>query len=136
MAATPRMVAARWRATLSVSSVLALSTTVTSGAEGERFVEEHAQGGDALRQLCRLVVDRDDDLDVHGDAAGIDVGLEGSQGCHVRHGAAAGSGLREARLWIRCESGAGATTACLVRPGGWGRLAHGGERLDGPAAGW
>jgi hypothetical protein len=76
------------------------------GAEGERFVEEGAQGGDALRQLCCFVVDRDDDLDIDGDAAGIDVGLEWSQGCHVRHGAATGSGFNEARLWLRCESGA------------------------------
>ena len=66
------------------------------GAEGEGLVEERAQGGDALRQLRRLVVDRDDDLDVQRDTAGIDVGLEGSQGCHGRHGAGAVSGLSEA----------------------------------------
>ena len=57
-------------------------------AEGERFVEERAQGGDALGQLCRLVVDRHDDLDIQRDAAGVDVGFEGGQGCHARHVAA------------------------------------------------
>ena len=88
------------------------------GAERERFVEERAQGGNALRQLCRLVVDRDDDLDVQGDAAGIDVGFEGSQGCHIGHGAAPGSGLNESRLWLRCESRAPQHGASLVRPGG------------------
>src|ERR1700728_2798601 len=62
-----------------------------------------AQCCDALRQLRRLVVDRNDDLDIERNAAGIDVGFERSQGCHVRHGAGAVSGLREARLWIRCE---------------------------------
>ena len=67
-------------------------------SEGERIVEVSAQGGDALRQLRRLVVDRNDDLDVERDAAGIDVGLEGSQGCHVTHGAGAVSGRREAWL--------------------------------------
>ena len=101
--------------------------------EGEGLVEEGAQRGDALRQLRRLVVDRDDDLDVHRDPAGIDVGLEGSQGCHVRHGAGAVSGLREARLWIWCESQAARARA---RPG---QAAAGGDSSDtvpgrGPAA--
>ena len=60
--------------------------------EGEGLVEERAQRGDALCQLRRLVVDRHDDLDVHGEAARVDVGLVRGQGCHDLHGA--GAGLR------------------------------------------
>ena len=74
------------------------------GAEGEGLVEEGAQRGDPLRQLRGLVVDGHDDLDVHRDPAGVDVGFEGGQGCHGGHGGLRVSGLREGRLWPGVKS--------------------------------